>query len=171
MSFPSFDMWIKVRGITVENRVIYLPSSNETIVEFNDPPVWKNGDFFAVSEPTRVTVPPGLAGRYLAHAVVHWFEKMDGTFSPAFRDGSYFFTRIMKNGDTSDHPREARTTAAPIATASITSQSILWEASLEVGDYLELEVRWRVSDPAVRAEITGLKLEAWLTLRRLGKPA
>ena len=162
---------IKVRGVTVESGGFFLPGSDETIVEFSDPPSWENGDFFTVGEPTRVTVPPKLKGRYLAHAVVHWSEKMDGTFSTTFRDGSYFFSRIMKNGDTSNNPREARTTAAPIATASMTPQRILWETNLRVGDYLELEVCWHVSDPAARAEITGLKLEAWLTLRRLGKPA
>ena len=53
----------------------------------------------------------------------------------------------------------------------MTPQAILWETNLGVSDYLELKVRWYVSDPTLSSEITGLKLEAWLTLRRLGKPA
>ena len=171
MSFPNIDKWIKVRGVTVENRYLPLPATGETIVEFSHPPVWEKGNFFASSEPTRVKVPPGLAGRYLAHVVVHWSLKTDGTFSSACREGSYFFSRIIKNGDASHDLQETRTTAAPIATASMTPQSILWETNLVVGNYLELKVSWCVSDPALRVPANELKLETWLTLRRLGKPA
>ncbi len=168
---PNLDKWIKVRGVTVENPYFLLPATGETIVQFSDPPVWEKGDFFAATAPNRVKVPSGLAGRYLAHAVVHWSLKNDGTFSKAFRDGSYFFSRIMKDGDPTLDPREARATTAPIATASMTSQRILWETNLIVGDFLELKVCWYVSDPALRVPENELKLEAGLTLRRLGKPA
>jgi hypothetical protein len=166
---PNVDKWIKVRGAAVESPDFILPSSDETIVAFADPPEWQNGDFFNATSPTRVKVPAKLKGRYLAHAVVQWTDKTDLTFSKTFRDGCSFFSRIMKNGDTSDEPREARAVTAPIATASMTPQSILWETSLAKDDFLEVYVRWYVSDPAVRTEISALKLKVWLTLRRLGK--
>jgi hypothetical protein len=171
MSPVNIDKQIKVRGATVENTYVVLPATGETIVQFSDPPVWENGNFFTAGAPTRLKVPPDLAGRHIVHAVVHWYLKNDGTFTTAFRDGSYFLSRLMKNGDASHNPREARSTAAPVATASMTSQSILWETNLVAGDYCELKVCWYVSDPSLKVPDNDLRLETWLTLRRLGKPA
>ena len=171
MSPPSVDKWIRIRGVTVENRTFHLPPEGMMVVSFPGPPLWKNGNFLNAGKPTRIKVPAGLSGRYLARATVHWFLLDDGTFSIQARDGSYFFSRLRLNGDTSHDPREARTTTAPIVQATITSQSILWETNLTSGNYLELEVKWHAMNQAARDAVSGLKLDAWLTLRRLGKPA
>lgn len=171
MPLPNIDKWIRVRGATVENRTLHLPPTEEMIVDFSNPPLWQNGNFFNIAEPTRLKVPAGLSGRYFARATVHWSPDDDSTFTVPVRDNSYFFCRLRKNGNVSHDPREARTITAPVVQASITSQIVLWEATLSTGDYLDLDVRWQVMSQTARDNISGLRLEAWLTLRRLGKPS
>ncbi len=169
---PSgIDNWIKVRGVTLENRVLDLPNTEKMIVPFSSPPLWQNGNYFDPGQPTQVKVPPGRSGRYLARATVHWSPTDNSTFAIPFRDNSYFISRLRKNGDTSHDPREARTITAPVVQASIASQTALWETNLSTNNYLELEVCWQAANQNARDAINGLRLEAWLTLRRLGKPA
>ncbi len=175
MPLPNIDKWIRDPRRQPVRRTgpLHLPPTEEMIRRFlRSSTRGRTGNFFNIAEPTRLKVPSRALREVLSPAAtVHWSPDDDSTFTVPVRDNSYFFCRLRKNGNVSHDPREARTITAPVVQASITSQIVLWEATLSTGDYLDLDVRWQVMSQTARDNISGLRLEAWLTLRRLGKPS
>jgi hypothetical protein len=154
------------KGVKVENRLYTLPAAHEPFaIPFEDPPLWHDGGFLDPAHPTRVTVPAGLSGRYHLIAAVRWRDQDEQQFSVDFSEGCFFVAWIAVNGDTGHSPRDSGTVDAPAAYASVTTQQTVLETALDVGDYIELQVRWH--DAATGYPVENFRIEAWLTARRL----
>jgi hypothetical protein len=110
-------------------------------------------------------VPAGLSGRYHLIAAVRWRDQDEQQFSVDFSEGCFFVAWIAVNGDTGHSPRDSGTVDAPAAYASVTTQQTVLETALDVGDYIELQVRWH--DAATGYPVENFRIEAWLTARRL----
>jgi hypothetical protein len=147
------------------------------LLDFNAPARWDSDGFFDVTQPTRITIPTDLGGRYVAHATVMWYfiagPPFD-MFTLAHRDSpnnkfGYFTAEITVNGDRPD-PRENLCTDAVIPGTVRNAQNVLWETNLDAEDYLELYLCQTVlgNDPSILPENEDLRVEVNFKLRRLG---
>jgi hypothetical protein len=153
------------RGVKLESGDKPLPSTSPFVVPFQDPPLWHTGGYFNPASPTRVTVQPGSEGRYHVIAAVHWSFMFPQPFDENFRKSSCFVSWIERNGSTSTSPRDATAVDAPVVHGQVTTQLIVVETDLSANDFLELKVLWR--DQGAGVPPSQIKLEAWLTVRRL----
>ncbi len=155
------------KGVKLEHRGLPLPNSKELVIPFPNPPLWHDGGYLDPAFPTRVTVPAGLDGPHFVHAEVQWSLNTGNSFTTGFRDGTSFVFQIILNGNAATSPSDSRTADAPVATAYTTHQTIVWESDLNSGDTIELHAAWHdsVTQPGILP--TQLRIEAWLTVRRL----
>lgn len=155
------------KGVKLENRVIILPDSKELVVPFPNEPLWHTGGYISPGHPTRVKIPAGFEGRYHVLAAVEWALRTDTPFTIPIRDGSSFVSQIIVNGDAANSPSDPRTVDAPVSTGHSTTQTIVWETKLTADDFLELHVAWHDSEMPYDMPANQLKIEAWLTVRKL----
>jgi hypothetical protein len=176
MGLTRFERRMIVRGAKLAGQTnLALPIKDQPL-DLAGTEIWNRDGFFSSGNKTRVTVPMGYGGVYSIHAVVHWGIGGGKTFFPDIRDGSYFISKIAKNGSVSGDLREARSSDAPTIPATITRQDVLWEAELAENDSIEVLVTCEVFDTAIMNLCDGLygvgwgfNLEHWFTIRRLGK--
>jgi hypothetical protein len=134
--------------------------------------VWQAGNYFDIAEPTRIKIPNNRGGRYFIHAELQWEPKI-GTehFSDVQSTGGFVGAYIVRNGVTPTSTREAQSTAAVIAGSTLVTHNVILETQLGGGDFVELFAFQRVTgiDPIV--EPFPIKVNATLTVRRLGSSA
>jgi len=151
-------------GAEVIAGTIPVPASSPaSTVPFQDE-AWDTDDYIDEGEPTRLTVPAGLGGRYFVQVVVRWHNPEE--FHPIppnigeLKD-SYFYAFVSMNGSLDAVGATARSTAAKVGNgASTTTQHFTFDMSLSDGDFIEVRLWQDFLDP-VRAD-------AFLTLRRVG---
>lgn len=166
-----------VRGASVYGSLQWPSAAPKcATMTFSTSARWDSDGFYSVSEPTRITIPARLEGRYLASALVMWSRGGANPFTIGQRDGDgtispagYFSAVIMANGSTPS-PRQNLSVAAVVPTAIRTTQAVSWEADLDAGDYLEIELCQHVLgiDPNIPSPSDTLIAEVDFTLRRLG---
>lgn len=114
-----------------------VPKDVSTPVPFSNVE-WDSVGFFESSEPTRLTIPAGLGGRYLIQTATRWLDHRDFPGEEPPPD-SYFYAFVMHNG--SGHPagNDARCTANNVeGGATGTTQHFTYETELVAGDFVEL---------------------------------
>ena len=166
-----FQKWIKVHGAEIKGAASLQPNTNAfTAVTFNHPPVWQSDTFFSAGDPSRITVPAKLNGRYFVRATIRW-ERFDGKdFQIPDRNKSCFLAYFTKNGDNlADHLEDTHMSAAPVVKATKTVMNLLWEGNLVEGDLLKLFVfhNGTILDDN---QPVSVNVNVWLSVRRLGPP-
>lgn len=114
-----------------------VPINESTPVPFSNIE-WDSVGFFEPSEPTRLTVPAGLSGRYLIQAATRWVDHQE-PLDPDPTPDSYYYAFMMHNG--SGHPagNDARCTTNNVeGGATGTTQHFMYETELAEGDFVEL---------------------------------
>jgi hypothetical protein len=116
--------------------------------------------FHDESNPSRLTVPEGLGGKYYVHAEVRWLKWDSQTeWDLADRDAGMFYSNLRING-MGGLIESSRATSSAVPFATGTTQHCTGEIDLNSGDYVELYVYQNVVDQA--------QVNAWLTLRKVG---
>ena len=136
---PPKDTRPHVFGAKVENAVGGQPVASDTSEQGTFEHVdWDSGGFFDAAQPTRLTVPPGLAGRYRIDVAIRWMH--DGSSQPGYTppaDG-FFYAFIARDGQPAAFSEDARATANMVVAASSTSQHFGCETHLSAGQFVEL---------------------------------
>lgn len=115
-----------------------VPKEVKTPVSFSNIE-WDSVGFFQPSEPTRLTVPAGLGGRYLIQVATRWLDHRDPLLGKEPQPDSYYYAFVMRNG--SGHPagNDARCTANNVeGEATGTTQHFMYETGLAEGEFVEL---------------------------------
>lgn len=136
-----------------------VPKDVSTPVPFSNIE-WDSVGFFEPSEPTRLTVPAGLGGRYLIQAATRWLDHREPLGEGSLPD-SHYYAFMMCNG--SGHPagNDARCTANNVeGGATGTTQHFMYETELVAGDFVELWL-WQGFGTPVHCDIH-------FQMRRLG---
>ena len=130
---------------------------------------FSKGNYFDIAEPTRMKIPNNRGGRYFIHAELQWEPKM-GTevFSDVQSTGGFFGAYIVRNGVTPTSTREAQSTAAVIAGSTLVTHNVILETHLAGGHFVELFAFQRVTGIDPNVEPFPIKVNATLTVRRLG---
>lgn len=166
----------KIRGVSIYGSQQWptTPPPRVLSLDFGPAARWDSDTFYSSAEPSRITIPNNLAGRYRAQAMIMWSRGAGGTFTVIQRDGNgpnsgYFSAAIVANGSTPS-PRENLSVAAVVANATRTTHSLVWETDLASGDYLELSVVQNVIgvDTSLPPHSDVLTVEANITVTRLG---
>jgi hypothetical protein len=112
--------------------------------------------FWAGATPTRLTVPTGKAGKYIAIGQIQWTDGDIGTLQ----------TKIRKNGTTVVSLGALDTTITGVTSAPGASQASTL-LSLADGDYLELVAYWNYTDAVPRTAVGG-ETSTFLQLIKVG---
>ena len=115
----------------------------------------------------RALAPDGLDGRYFIHASIQWQMSPNLVFTAVQSSGGYFYAELRKNG-ISPRPRAGTSTAAPVPTATRTSQIVVWETELAASDFIELHLNQYVAGVDPNVVLGAFGLEIHLTARFLG---
>lgn len=108
---------------------------NETTTATFDGPQWDSDGYFDADQPTRLTVPTALRGRYFIQVAIRWLNDADVT------PDSYYHAFLSVNGSSHPAGNDARSTANDTeAGATGTTQHFTFETNLGDGDYVELHV-------------------------------
>ena len=157
---------LRVRGIKIAGSALFTNQSHQ-VIEFLDPPIWASDPYFDSANPSSITVPDGLGGRYFLHATLKWTHAMDEDFTEVESNKGYFYAHFEhKHNDNNDTLPDTRHTVAPVAEAALTTKIIVWEGDLDSGDILEL----RAFDYAVGVDPASPgsnKLNVYVCLHRL----
>jgi len=114
-----------------------VPKDERTPVPFSNIE-WDSVGFFEPSEPTRLTVPTGLGGRYLVQASTRWLDHRQSSNEEAPPD-SHYYAFMMHNGSGYPAGNDARCTANNVeGGATGTTQHFMYETDLAAGDFVEL---------------------------------
>lgn len=154
----------ELHGAEVFAGAVPVPANPPTFVVPFQNEDWDTDDYFDGGEPTRLTVPAGLGGRYFAQVAVRWYnpEEFDPP-PPNIGDlkDSYFYAFVSMNGNPHAVGNDARSTAAKVGHgATGTTQHFTFDMSLNDSDFIEVRLWQDFLDP-VRADV-------FLTLRRVG---
>jgi hypothetical protein len=157
---------LRVRGIKLTGSALFTDQSHQ-VIEFSDPPMWASDPYFDSVNPSSITVPDGLGGKYFLHATLKWTHAMDEEFSEVESNKGYFYAHFehKRNGN-SETLLDTRHTAAPVAEAALTTKVIVWEGDLDDGDSLELRVFDYVVGVDPEAPYSNM-LNVYVCLRRL----
>jgi hypothetical protein len=125
---------------------------------------WDTDNYFDPANPTRLTVPDGLGGRYFVQVAIRWYNP-DQVMPPPPDDievkDSFFYTYVSKNGTPHAVGNDARSTVNMVAHgATGTTQHFTFDMSLDGGEFIEVNFWQDFFDP--------VRNDAFLTLRRLG---
>lgn len=122
---------------------------------------WDSDGYFSGSEPSRLTVPAGLGGRYFVQVAVRWRNPDSPPLPPPAPEEAHYYTYLSLNGSQGPAGSDARATANTIKGVGFsTTQHFTFETNLSAGDYLEVRV-WQDFEPSRWAEIT-------FQMRRIG---
>jgi hypothetical protein len=138
-----------------------VPADQKTPIPFQNAD-WDSDDYFDDQEPTRLTVPTGLGGRYFVQVAIRWHntEEAPGPPDPVIRD-SFYYAFVSSNGSENAVLTAARSTANKVGHgATGTTQHFTFDLDLDDGDYLEVRLWQDFYDP-VRADV-------FFELRRVG---
>lgn len=141
----------KARGAKVALGGMEVPVSSSACVSFTNIE-WDSDGFFQPAEPTRLTVPPGLGGRYLIQVATRWLDHREPESEEPLPD-SYYYAFVMKNG--SGHPagNDARSTANNVeGEATGSTQHFMYETDLAEGDFVELWL-WQAFGSPIHCDI------------------
>jgi len=138
-----------------------VPADQKTPIPFQHVD-WDSDGYFDDQEPTRLTVPTGLSGRYFVKVAIRWHntEEAPGPPDPVIRD-SFYYAFVSSNGSENAVVTAARATANKVGHgATGTTQHFTFDLDLDDGDYLEVRLWQDFYDP-VRADV-------FFELRRVG---
>jgi hypothetical protein len=138
-----------------------VPADEKSVVTFQHVD-WDSDEYFDDGEPTRLTVPTGLGGRYFVKVAVRWLntEEAPGPPNMVIRD-SYHYVFVSSNGSENAVVTAARSTANKVGHgATGTTQHFTFDLDLDDGDFLEVRLWQDFYDP-VRADV-------FFELRRVG---
>jgi hypothetical protein len=152
----------RVRGIKIcgMDEAVYVVAGNVPL-NFTAPAEWDSHGFFDPGESTRVTIPEGLGGRYLATARLRWTRDDIELFSVEDAHAGHFYGDFTRNGGPHYAAPDARYTVSPAVGAQGTTLQFSWEADLYGGDFIELRHSQSVRE--------GMSVHGCMTLRRLGR--
>jgi len=152
---------IRAHGVELFASASPTPSPTaSTKVSFSSPPVWDSDGFFNAAHPDRVSIPPGLRGRYTARLTIRWtFGQPPFTIND--RDNGFFYTEIASNADSTGRFQDSRISAAPVVNSTKTVLQVLWDGPLAHGHFLEVNIQYDLPRQA--------DAEIWFTLRWLGR--
>ena len=170
MAPPWFDRWIRVHGADLRGDELIVPGTADfTEVKFKHPPEWQSDPFLDPADPTKITIPRKLAGRYYVRVTIRWERSDNNEFQIADRDGSCFFTYVTKNGDTDAYAlQDTRVSAAPVVMSTKTFLHVLWEGNLKRDDFLKVFIcHWGTILGANDIPIS-VMANVWMIVRRLG---
>ena len=164
--------YTKVRGATVRGTIPLMPTTPaDTVVQFDQHPIWEGNNYFDSTKPTRLKVPNNRSGRYFIHAEIQWERSPSNqVFSFGHSKEGFFGAFLVRNGFTPPSKREAQSIAAVVGGSTLVSQIVMLETQLVANDFIELYVFQRVpQDPT--AGMLSIQVNAELTIRRLGRSA
>jgi len=151
-----------LHGAKVITGGIPVPTNQDTLIPFQNVE-WGPDGYFDSGEPTRLSVPEGLGGRYFVQVAVRWLNPEQGIGAPDPEDinDSYYYALVCKNGGNDAILLDARATAEKVGFgATGTTQHFTFDISLDDGDFIELMLWQEFFDP--------VRVDAAFTLRRLG---
>lgn len=169
---PWFDKWIRVHGADLRaDELIMTGPPAVTEAKFKHPPDWQSDPFLDPADPTKISIPPKLLGRYYLRVTIRWERSDNNEFQIADRDGGYFFTYVTKNGDTDEYRlQDTRISAAAVVMSTKTFIHVLWEGNLRRGDYLKLFIGRSGTILGPTDIPISVMANIWTVLRRLGPP-
>ena len=138
-----------------------VPADEKTAIPFQHVD-WDSDEYFDDQEPTRLTVPQGLEGRYFIQVAIRWHntEEAPGPPDVEIRD-SHHYAFVSLNGSENAVCTNARSTANKVGYgATGTTQHFTFDQNLRDGDFVEVRLWQDFFDP-VRADV-------FLELRRVG---
>jgi hypothetical protein len=138
-----------------------VPADEKTAIPFQQVD-WDSDEYFDEGEPTRLTVPAGLGGRYFIQVAIRWHntEQAPGPPNVVIRP-SYYYAFVSLNGGEHAVVTNARSTANKVGNdATTTTQHFTFDLDLSEGDFIEARLWQGFYDP-VRADV-------FLELRRVG---
>jgi hypothetical protein len=151
-----------LHGAKVLSGGIPISTKQKTAVPFQSVD-WDPDGYFDSGEPTRLTVPEGLGGRYFVQAAVRWLNP-ELSFAPPDLDDindAYYYAYVSKNGIDGALGLEAHSTTEKVGFgATGTTHHFTFDIALSADEFIELWLFQEFFDP-VRADMA-------LTLRRLG---
>lgn len=144
-------------GAKVAAASVDIPANRQVNVAFGTIE-WDSGSFFAPSAPRRLRIPSGKAGRYLMQVAIRYTATIDPLSPPVDPSSSYYYAKILINNQVPGN--DARSTVPRVPHATGTTLLIIYEANLQVGDRVQVQL-WQGFSDQVRADV-------YLQARRVG---
>ena len=160
-----------LRGCSVKlTGSVLFTNVDHMVVEFSNPPIWASDSFYDPANPSAITVPPTLGGRYFLHATLTWTRTSHADFTEVQSNLGHFYAlfKHQENGN-SKELLDTFNTTAPVPRANLTTQVIVWEGDLNSGDSLELHAFEYVSGVDSETSYSSILLDAYVCVRRLGE--
>jgi hypothetical protein len=151
---------VRVHGVDLQADASPMPDPNATTtLSFQSPAKWDSDGFFNPAQPSRVTIPSGLRGRYSVRLTIRWSLAL-GAFTINDRDNGFFYAELATDADPDGRFQETRISVAPVANSTKTVLQVCWDGLLAPGNHIGANVQYDLPRPAM--------LNAWLTMHRLG---
>ena len=149
---------------------VMFTNFDHIVVEFSGPPIWASDSFYDPANPSAITVPPELGGRYFLHATLKWTLASHADFTEVQSNLGHFYALFehKKNGNSIELLSTFNATA-PVPRAALTTQVIVWEGDLDSGDSLELHAFEYASRVDTETSYSPILLDAYVCVRRLGE--